>query len=113
VRDLRATTGVVRAWYGDHGWGVLDSPDTPGGCWAHMSCVLVEGDRSLEVGQEVVFVPEAADQDGYAFLAVEVWPADREPVRVPASSYDAHDAFRSTLTIVWDDEPPSSGPVRR
>ncbi|WP_157571633.1 hypothetical protein [Nocardioides alkalitolerans] len=35
MRDLGTTSGVVRAWYDDHGWGVLGSPDTPGGCWAH------------------------------------------------------------------------------
>ena len=29
----------VREWHEDLGWGVLDSPDTPGGCWVHYSVI--------------------------------------------------------------------------
>jgi hypothetical protein len=27
------TSGVVREWHDDEGWGVLESTETPGGCW--------------------------------------------------------------------------------
>src|SRR5687767_5224347 len=33
---VRAT---VREWHNDLGWGVLDSPETPGGCWIHYSAI--------------------------------------------------------------------------
>jgi CspA family cold shock protein len=32
-----STVGTVRVWHREEGWGVIDSPDTPGGCWAHFS----------------------------------------------------------------------------
>ncbi|ALO65413.1 hypothetical protein NHF46_23215 [Arthrobacter alpinus] len=44
------TTGAVRIWHDEEGWGVLDSESTPGG-W------------------------EAAAQDGYSFRAIRAWPA--------------------------------------
>jgi cold shock protein len=94
------TEGVVRVWHDDEGWGVLDSPMTPGGCWAHFSHVLVPGYRRLAAGQLVTFGFEAAQQDGYSFCATEAWPADSEPLRVePETGPSA--AYRSTLTITW------------
>jgi cold shock protein len=73
--------GSVRVWHAAEGWGVLDSADTPGGCWAHFSSVLVPGYRTLDDGAAVEFTFEAAEQDGYAFRAVETWPAGEAPVR--------------------------------
>lgn len=70
--------GTVRAWHADEGWGVLDSAATPGGCWTHFPAVLVPGYRALDTGGAVEFTFEVAAQDGYAFRAVEVWPADNE-----------------------------------
>jgi len=35
--DGMGSTGTVRFWHRDEGFGVNDSPDTPGGCWAHFS----------------------------------------------------------------------------
>lgn len=32
-----AIQGVVREWYPEQGWGVVDSSQTPGGCWVHFS----------------------------------------------------------------------------
>jgi CspA family cold shock protein len=71
------SSGIVREWHPDDGWGVIDSEDTPGGCWAHFSSVLVPGYRSLRAGQTVTLRHEPAEQDGYSFRAVEVWPADQ------------------------------------
>jgi len=68
------STGLVRLWNDHEWWGVIGSDATPGGCWASFAAVLVDGYRSLEEGQQVRFSFEAADQDGYAFRAVEVWP---------------------------------------
>ena len=93
------TTGTVRSWSGDEGWGVIDSPDTPGGCWAHFSTLRMDGYRSLVPGQEVVLDWEEPGQDGYDFRATVVWPGGR--------SVSA--AYSSGLGATFDDGPP---PVR-
>lgn len=101
------TLGQVRVWHDEDGWGVINSPATPGGCWAHFSSVLVAGIRRLSAGQHVSFVHEVAEQDGYAFRAVEVWPSDQEPVRTEPV-VGPSDAYRSTLILTFDD-PSSEG----
>jgi CspA family cold shock protein len=69
-------TGTVRTWDAAEGWGVVDSPETPGGCWAHFSAVAVDGYRALVAGQAVALDWEqVVDQDGYRFRAVRVVPA--------------------------------------
>jgi CspA family cold shock protein len=99
--------GVVREFHSDHGWGVLDAPDVPGGCWVHFSALVMSGYRTLSAGQEVSFQSEAANQDGYAFRAVRAWPgyhdAPTEVVEEPSSG----GAYRSQLVITFDppDEP--------
>ena len=97
------TEGVVRVWHDDEGWGVLDSPSTPGGCWVGFGDVLVPGYRRLTAGQRVTFGFEAAQQDGYAYRATEAWPADSEPLRVEPETGPS-DAYRSTLRITWHSE---------
>src|SRR3954469_1751226 len=71
VTDM--TTGRVRKWHAADGWGVIDSPETPGGCWAHFSVIVMDGYRSLHDGDTVEFVYESATQDGYTFRALRVW----------------------------------------
>ena len=94
-------SGVVRVWHDDKGWGVIDSPETPGGCWAHYSMVLVPGYPTLEPGQSVILDYETFEQDGYSFRAIELWPAGQEPHRTESET-GASDAYRSTLTITFD-----------
>jgi cold shock protein len=89
--------GTVRVGHADEGWGVLDSADTPGGCWTHFSAVLVAGHRALVDGAAVEFTFERAEQGGYSYRAVEVWPAGQAPVRGEVSEDSA--AYRSTLTL--------------
>jgi cold shock protein len=106
---MRAS-GVVRTWQSDEGWGVIDSPDTPGGCWAHFGSVQVPGYRALEAGQSVTFEYEAVRQDGFQFRAIEVWPTGREPYRSTPETPAASDAFRSGLTVTFDQpEQPGRG----
>lgn len=71
------TQAVVRTWDDEEGWGVLDCPGTPGGCWAHFSHIETEGDgfRSLAPGARVTLEWEREEQDGYAYRAVRVVPA--------------------------------------
>ena len=87
-----STVGTVRVWHRDEGWGVIDSPETPGGCWAHFSHLwndLPPDHRAREVveisggfreafeGEHVDFEWEPANQDGYAFRAISVRPHGR------------------------------------
>lgn len=92
-------TGVVRSWADDEGWGVLDSPATPGGCWAHFSAVAIDGYRELRTGDRVDFEYERADQDGFHFRAVRVWPHGAEPVDTES---EVSGAYSSSLTIELD-----------
>ena len=54
------------------GWGVIDSADTPGGCWAHFSMIVSEGYRSLRAGDHVTFTYEAPGQDGFGYVTIRV-----------------------------------------
>jgi cold shock protein len=75
ARKLTGTTpATVREWRDEEGWGVLDSPDTPGGCWAHFSHIEMSGYRSLTPGRAVLLEWEAPGQDGYGYRAVRVVP---------------------------------------
>jgi CspA family cold shock protein len=94
----------VRVWHDEEGWGVIDSAETPGGCWVHFSAVLVPGHRALQPGQEVELEHQAGQQDGHAHRAVRVWPAGAEPMEAPAGPPGA--PYSSTLTLTFDDDDP-------
>ena len=64
--------GVVREWHDDEGWGVLDSDETPGGCWAHFSSLMLPGYRRAAAGDRVSFTHSRAAQDGFHYVALEV-----------------------------------------
>ncbi len=101
--DTAKTVGIVREWLDDEGWGAIESPEIPSHCWVHYSAVQVPGYRGLRPGQSVTFRYRAGDQDGYAFVATEVWPegADR-PWAPPPSVSGPSAAHRSELTITFD-----------
>ncbi len=82
--DPMRTTGTVREWHDDLGWGLLDSPDTPGGCWAHSSSLEPTALRGPVVGSDVTFDFEMGAPDEHHFRAVRVWLStdSLEPVRV-------------------------------
>jgi CspA family cold shock protein len=79
-------TAFVREWHDDDGWGVLDSAETPGGCWAHRSNAVVRGYATFTAGQEIQLEFEAAGQDGYAFRAFRFWAAVEPPAPVSAET---------------------------
>jgi CspA family cold shock protein len=68
------TSATVREWHAEQGWGVLDCPDTPGGCWAHFSHLDMPGYRALNPGQQVRLDWETTEVDGYHYCAVHVVP---------------------------------------
>jgi CspA family cold shock protein len=67
--------GTVR-WFNEDGWGVIDSPEVPGGCFVTFSNIVGAGYRNLNDGERVVFTFEEPGfkQDGYDFRALQVWP---------------------------------------
>jgi len=72
------TTGVVRVWHRDEGWGVVDAEEVPGGCRVDVSVIDMSGSRELRAGQEVLLEFEPAERDGYAFRATRVQVLDDE-----------------------------------
>jgi CspA family cold shock protein len=100
------TSGVVRFWDDEAGWGIIDSPATPGGCWAHFSAIVARGYRRLRAGQQVLLDWEQADQDGYAFRAISVRIDDR-PAQRPANDPVPQGGYSSALELTFDrpDEP--------
>ena len=105
--------GTVRDWSDDHGWGVIDSPDTPGGCWVHFSSIVVtSGMRALTPGDPVTFTYETGWQDGFGYRADLVWPPGAE-TGTPQRAHDHHGpsaAYQSSLTIRWPDGTVTHGP---
>ena len=73
-RQLPRVTAVVRLWNADAGWGVLDSPSLPDGCWAHFSVIESPGYAALTAGQHVLVDAEEPGQDGFPFRATRVAP---------------------------------------
>ena len=95
---------VVREWHSDLGWGVLDSPATPGGCWAHFSCLRMSGFHTLEGGQQVWATFEPANQDGYQWRAIEVQLSEDPAEHIhPDPAATNSTAYHSTLTLTFDD----------
>jgi cold shock protein len=92
--------GIVREYHADEGWGVIDGPEVPGGCWTSFAAVRADGYRALTAGRRVTFVAEPADQDGFPFRAVNVWPGDPDsgPAEPPASS----EGYTSSLHLTYD-----------
>ena len=69
-----AIEAVVLEWQPEEGWGVVDSQQTPGGCWVHFSHIQATEYGELVPGQTVALEFEPADQDGFAYRAVTVKP---------------------------------------
>ena len=84
---------------------MIDSADTPGGCWVHFSDVVTDGAGSLTPGDQVTFTYEVVSQDGFNYRAVLVWPSWVTPGTPPrAQSQDGPStAYQSRLTIRWSD----------
>jgi cold shock protein len=92
------STGTVRQWHAEAGWGVLDSPDTPGGCWAHFSALETTGHAAPHPGRTVEFDREPVGQDGYSHRATRI----QVPGDTPGRGRNRSIAFRSTLTITYE-----------
>lgn len=69
-----ASKGTVREWSDDGGFGVVDSADTPGGCWFHFSHVVTGEHASPRPCDQVAFTHETMPQDRFSYRALLVWP---------------------------------------
>ena len=96
--------GSVREFHSDEGWGVIDAEVVPGGCWVLFAAIAMEGYRELTAGQPVRFTFESADQDGYAFRAMAVWPLGTD-TDVPVEPQSASPAYGSNLVLTYDEDP--------
>lgn len=88
----------VRVWHDEEGWGVLDSAETPGGCWVHFSHIEMDGYRSLRDLDTVEVEFREVPQDGYRFTAVRVVVPGR-----PGPAPSTGGAYTSSLTLEFDD----------
>jgi CspA family cold shock protein len=70
--DVVTVVAEVRVWHDEEGWGVLDSLETPGGCFVSWAHIDHDGYRSLGGVSEVLLDWEAAPEDGYPYCAVRV-----------------------------------------
>jgi CspA family cold shock protein len=84
-------TGVVREWHGHQGWGVIDSDETPGGCFAYYADIQMPGFRALSAGQSVWFEARPGGQDGCAYRATAIaLIPEIKPVEPPPPSDALH-----------------------
>lgn len=97
--DPAPVDAVVRLWNEQGGWGVLDSPATPGGCWAHFSVLDMDGYAAVP-GQVARMRYERAQQDGFEWRAVHVL-LDGVPPRVDQEDGNGT-AYSSHLSITFD-----------
>lgn len=68
------TVGTIRRWLPLKGHGVIDSDETPGGCWVHFSNFVgygMPGIDQLAPGVAVLFTWQPARQDSFNFRAVK------------------------------------------
>jgi cold shock protein len=94
--------GVVREWHQDEGWGVIDSDETPGGCWAHFSSAAVPGYATFTAGQAIWLEWESPGQDGYPFRAARFWPYEADATGTVVGR-EPGDAYRSELSLSFDE----------
>jgi cold shock protein len=101
--DGVAEPGIVREWNSMEGWGVIDSQNTPGGCWAHHSHLDMEGFRELHAGQEVELTFEDRGQDGCPFRAIRVVVPGIPVSPAFGTSLPSSDAYGSRVVIRFDE----------
>jgi cold shock protein len=76
--QARPVAGIVKWFDADEGWGVIEAPEVPGGCFVHFASIEAPGYRQLNAGQLVRFTFERPGflQDGYAYRSLAVWPVE-------------------------------------
>ncbi|KZL30472.1 MULTISPECIES: hypothetical protein [Rhodococcus] len=107
---MSKVTGSVRVWYAEQGWGVFDSAETPGGCWADANEVMpMEQPLDLYPGSPVRFdwtdiSPSLVE--GFRYRAHSFYPID-ESLDLDDEDYELLD-LEDAVILDDDDEPPRS-----
>jgi cold shock protein len=92
----------VRQWSDEEGWGVLDSPETPGGCWVSFTALEMTGYRSLRNTEWVELDWQVSRADSFSFTATRVRPLTHS-LDLPISADAIDGAYRSELHVEYDD----------
>lgn len=96
--------GVIASWHADEGWGAIDSPATPGGCWVHCSALDPRLGVDPTAGTPVIFDFRPANQEPYAYAALRAWPVGQAgPTAAGDQPAPPSPAYRSELTVQWRD----------
>jgi CspA family cold shock protein len=93
--------GIVREWHGAEGWGVIDAPSAPGGCWTHQFHLDMEGFRTLRAGQEVELTFDDRGQDGCPYRATRV-VVPGVPLSKVIDRSGPSGSYRSRVTLHFD-----------
>ncbi len=101
-----AALGEVSYWSAEHGWGVISSEETPGGCWVHFSAAAEGGFRDLEEGQLLEMDYESVEQDGYNFYATRVWSPGARPGRAAEGGASTNQPVAEELRYTTGDDDP-------
>lgn len=93
-----ACVAVVSRWLDVEGWGVLDAPQLPGGCWVHANAIDAVERRGLTPDSSVTVWWSRLKQDGYQFQADRVLPAAGPDYAAPITDADMLAALRALHT---------------
>jgi hypothetical protein len=107
--------GTIREWHADEGWGVFDSPETPGGCW-------VAHDEALPGGTAVPLTPgtpvrfswvgiEDRPIRGYKFQAFSFYAVD-EALALDDEDYELIDLEEPVIDDEISENPNIESPVQ-
>ncbi|TDK26390.1 cold shock domain-containing protein [Arthrobacter crusticola] len=102
-----AALGEVSYWSAEEGWGVISSPETPGGCWVHFSAAAESGFRDLEEGQLLEMDYERVEKDGYRFYATRVWSPGVRPDRAEEGGASTNLPVEEELRFTTGDDNPA------
>lgn len=107
---MSKVTGSVRVWYAEQGWGVFDSAETPGGCWADAKEVMpMEQPLDLYPGSPVRFAWMDISPlliEGFRYRAHSFYPID-ESLELDDEDYELLD-LEDAVILDDDDEQPRS-----
>ena len=107
---MTKVTGSVRIWHAEQGWGVFDSSETPGGCWADANEVMsMEQPLDLRPGSPVRFAWVDIGPvliEGFHYRAHSFYPID-ETLDLDDEDYELLD-LEDAVILDNDDEPPTS-----
>jgi hypothetical protein len=103
---MTKVTGSVRVWDAEQGWGVFDSAETPGGCWADANEVMpMKQPLDLRPGSSVRFDWTDISPllvEGFRYRAYSFYPID-ESLDLDDEDYELLD-LEDAVILDDDDE---------